>query len=175
MPDLTLHLHGRWRPPLTSAGTRRPPAECGPHRVPCDMRPQERGVHLVVLDQGIDTSTATARVFFQIPGVIAEFEHALTSERMVDDGRPNDRAGAGSCRRAEARAHPQPGRHRPGHVRRSRARMADAVTPWYLPTSHNPPTRSRNWTHGLRTHPRRYSRHLTSCAPRSTPADRTDT
>lgn len=45
---------------------------------------QERGVDLVVLDQGIDTSTATGRMFFQILGSIAEFEHALMSERTMD-------------------------------------------------------------------------------------------
>ena len=45
---------------------------------------QERGVDLVVLDQGIDTSTAVGRMFFQILGAIAEFEHALMSERTRD-------------------------------------------------------------------------------------------
>lgn len=45
---------------------------------------QSRGVDLVVLDQGIDTSTAIGRLFFQIIGAIAEFEHALMSERTVD-------------------------------------------------------------------------------------------
>ncbi len=45
---------------------------------------QERGVDLVVLDQGIDTSTAIGRMFFQIIGSIAEFEHALMSERTRD-------------------------------------------------------------------------------------------
>ena len=39
---------------------------------------------LVVLDQGIDTSTAVGRMFFQILGAIAEFEHALMSERTLD-------------------------------------------------------------------------------------------
>jgi DNA invertase Pin-like site-specific DNA recombinase len=39
---------------------------------------------LVVLDQGIDTSTAVGRMFFQILGAIAEFEHALMSERTMD-------------------------------------------------------------------------------------------
>ena len=34
---------------------------------------QARGVDLVVLDQGIDTSTAVGRMFFQILGAIAEF------------------------------------------------------------------------------------------------------
>ncbi|MCX4096271.1 recombinase family protein [Nocardia sp. alder85J] len=38
----------------------------------------------VVLDQGIDTSTAMGRMFFQILGSIAEFEHALVSERTRD-------------------------------------------------------------------------------------------
>jgi DNA invertase Pin-like site-specific DNA recombinase len=42
---------------------------------------QARGVDLVVLDQGIDTSTAAGRLFFSIIGAIAEFEHALMSER----------------------------------------------------------------------------------------------
>lgn len=42
------------------------------------------GVDLVVLDQGIDTSTAVGRMFFQILGAIAEFEHALMSERTID-------------------------------------------------------------------------------------------
>lgn len=45
---------------------------------------QARGVDLVVLDQGIDTSTAVGRMFFQILGAIAEFEHALMSERTSD-------------------------------------------------------------------------------------------
>ncbi len=45
---------------------------------------QARGVDLVVLDQGVDTSTPTGRMFFQILGAIAEFEHALMSERTRD-------------------------------------------------------------------------------------------
>jgi DNA invertase Pin-like site-specific DNA recombinase len=45
---------------------------------------QGREVDLVVLDQGIDTSTAIGRMFFQILGSIAEFEHALMSERTMD-------------------------------------------------------------------------------------------
>lgn len=45
---------------------------------------QERGVDLVVLDQGIDTSTPAGRLFFSIIGAIAEFEHALMSERTRD-------------------------------------------------------------------------------------------
>jgi DNA invertase Pin-like site-specific DNA recombinase len=45
---------------------------------------QGRDVDLKVLDQGIDTSTAVGRMFFQILGAIAEFEHALMSERTMD-------------------------------------------------------------------------------------------
>jgi DNA invertase Pin-like site-specific DNA recombinase len=45
---------------------------------------QALGVDLVVLDQGIDTSTAIGRMFFQILDAIAEFEHALMSERTID-------------------------------------------------------------------------------------------
>jgi DNA invertase Pin-like site-specific DNA recombinase len=45
---------------------------------------QAHGVDLVVLDQGIDTSTAIGRMFFHILGAIAEFEHALMSERTKD-------------------------------------------------------------------------------------------
>jgi len=43
-----------------------------------------RGIGLVVLDQGIDTSTPAGRMFFQIIGAIAEFEHALMAERTRD-------------------------------------------------------------------------------------------
>ena len=42
------------------------------------------GVHLVVLEQGLDTSTAAGRMFFHILGAIAEFEHALMAERTRD-------------------------------------------------------------------------------------------
>jgi DNA invertase Pin-like site-specific DNA recombinase len=45
---------------------------------------QARKVDLVVLDQGIDTSTAVGKLFFSIMGAIAEFEHALMSERTRD-------------------------------------------------------------------------------------------
>ena len=38
----------------------------------------------MVLDQGVDSSTAVGRMFFQILGAIAEFEHALMSERTRD-------------------------------------------------------------------------------------------
>ena len=54
------------------------------HLIELSKRLRGRGVDLVVLDQGIDTSTAMGRMFFQILGAIAEFEHALMSERTVD-------------------------------------------------------------------------------------------
>lgn len=45
---------------------------------------QARAISLVILDQGIDTSTPVGRMFFQILGAIAEFEGALASERTRD-------------------------------------------------------------------------------------------
>ena len=54
------------------------------HLIEVSKQLQDRGVDLVVLDQGIDTSTAVGRLFFQIIGAIAEFEHALMSERTMD-------------------------------------------------------------------------------------------
>jgi hypothetical protein len=54
------------------------------HLIDLAKLPQSREVDLVVLDQGIDTSTAVGRLFFQIIGAIAEFEHSLMSERTMD-------------------------------------------------------------------------------------------
>ena len=54
------------------------------HLIKLSSELQERGVDLVVLDQGIDTSTAVGRLFFSVVGAIAEFEHALMSERTRD-------------------------------------------------------------------------------------------
>ena len=54
------------------------------HLIELSKRLQGAGVDLVVLDQGIDTSTAIGRMFFQILGAVAEFEHALMSERTLD-------------------------------------------------------------------------------------------
>ena len=54
------------------------------HLIELSNELQRRQVDLVVLDQGIDTSTAVGRMFFQILGAIAEFEHALMSERTRD-------------------------------------------------------------------------------------------
>jgi DNA invertase Pin-like site-specific DNA recombinase len=47
-------------------------------------RLNKQGVALVVLDQGIDTSTPVGRMFFHILGAIAEFEHALMVERTKE-------------------------------------------------------------------------------------------
>jgi DNA invertase Pin-like site-specific DNA recombinase len=49
------------------------------HLIELSKQLQARSVDLVVLDQGIDTSSAVGRMFFQILGSIAEFEHALMS------------------------------------------------------------------------------------------------
>ena len=54
------------------------------HLIALSKELQARDVNLVVLDQGIDTATAVGRMFFQILGAIAEFEHALMSERTSD-------------------------------------------------------------------------------------------
>lgn len=54
------------------------------HLIALSNNLQAKGVDLVVLDQGIDTSSALGRMFFQILGAIAEFEHALMSERTRD-------------------------------------------------------------------------------------------
>lgn len=54
------------------------------HLIELSNELQRRQVDLIVLDQGIDTSTAVGRMFFQILGAIAEFEHALMSERTRD-------------------------------------------------------------------------------------------
>jgi len=43
-----------------------------------------REIDLVVLDQGVDTSTAVGRMFFGILGAISEFEHALLAERTAE-------------------------------------------------------------------------------------------
>lgn len=42
------------------------------------------GITLIVLDQGIDTSTPAGVLFFTILGAIAEFEHSMMVERTHD-------------------------------------------------------------------------------------------
>jgi DNA invertase Pin-like site-specific DNA recombinase len=44
----------------------------------------QRGIHLQVLQQGIDTSTPTGRLMLQLLGAIAEFERDLGSERLAE-------------------------------------------------------------------------------------------
>ena len=44
---------------------------------------QERGASLRILDQNIDTSTASGRAFLQMLGVFAEFETNLRKERQM--------------------------------------------------------------------------------------------
>jgi DNA invertase Pin-like site-specific DNA recombinase len=92
------------------------------HLIALSTQLQTRGVDLVVLDQGIDTSTAVGRMFFQILGAIAEFEHALMSERTRDGLDAAQRARA--HRRSETQAHAAPSQDRPGDVRRTRRRRA---------------------------------------------------
>lgn len=44
----------------------------------------DRGIDLIVLDQGVDTSTPAGRLFFHLLAAIAEFERELLSERTRD-------------------------------------------------------------------------------------------
>ncbi|MGH3411152.1 MAG: recombinase family protein [Streptosporangiaceae bacterium] len=43
-----------------------------------------RGVDVVVIDQGIDTTTAAGKLLFHVLGAVAEFEQDLISERTKD-------------------------------------------------------------------------------------------
>ena len=45
---------------------------------------ERKQVHLQVLDQNIDTSTATGRLLFNMLGAIAQFETELRAERQLD-------------------------------------------------------------------------------------------
>ncbi|CAK6692735.1 recombinase family protein [Synechococcus sp. CBW1107] len=45
---------------------------------------EARGVHLHVLEQGINTSTSTGRLMLQLLGAIAEFERDLGAERLAE-------------------------------------------------------------------------------------------
>jgi DNA invertase Pin-like site-specific DNA recombinase len=51
------------------------------------------GVGLVVLDQGIDTTTPTGRLLFHVLGAIAEFERDLIRERVAAGMRAAKRRG----------------------------------------------------------------------------------
>lgn len=45
---------------------------------------EKKGVNLQVLDQNIDTSDATGRLFFNMLGAIAQFETEIRAERQMD-------------------------------------------------------------------------------------------
>lgn len=45
---------------------------------------QTTGVHLVTLEQPVDTSTVTGKMFFNLLGVFAEFETSLRRERQLE-------------------------------------------------------------------------------------------
>jgi len=45
---------------------------------------QSKGVNLCVLDQNIDTASATGRLLFNMLGAIAQFETELRAERQMD-------------------------------------------------------------------------------------------
>ena len=59
-----------------------------------------RGVHFRSLTEGIDTSTALGRMFYQLAGAFAEYERTLISERTRR--RPADRSAADTHRRTES-------------------------------------------------------------------------
>ena len=73
------------------------------HLIELSHQLQTAGVDLVVLDQGIDTSTAVGRMFFQILGAIAEFEHALMSNAPATDSPPLAHADARGVRSPSSR------------------------------------------------------------------------
>ena len=88
------------------------------HLIQLSRELERSGVDLVVLDQGIDTSTAVGRMFFHILGAIAEFEHALMSERTLD-GLAAARA-RGNTGGQKPKLTPRQAPHRPADVRRDR-------------------------------------------------------
>jgi DNA invertase Pin-like site-specific DNA recombinase len=45
---------------------------------------EQRGIHLLVLDQQIDTSTPSGELHFHMLGAIAQFEHRLRAERQME-------------------------------------------------------------------------------------------
>jgi DNA invertase Pin-like site-specific DNA recombinase len=107
---------------------------------------QARGVDLVVLDQGIDTSTAVGRMFFHILGAIAEFEHALISERTMDGlAAARARGRTGGQKPKLTRARPAS----PSSCMTRAVRTASAATPWRrsLPSSASPAPPSTGTSH----------------------------
>lgn len=45
---------------------------------------ERKGVHLQVIDQSLDTSTATGRLMFNMLGAIAQFETEIRAERQME-------------------------------------------------------------------------------------------
>ncbi|WP_343221707.1 recombinase family protein [Polymorphospora rubra] len=127
------------------------------HLIELSVRLQERGVDLVVLDQKIDTSTAMGRMFFQILGSIAEFEHALMSERTLDGL---------AAARARGRTGGQKPKRTPRQARsRSRClRKPDPTDAVCIPSPRSPPSSASPGLPSTGTPP--------ACLPRrSLPAD----
>lgn|GEM_PF-3412457 len=85
----------------------------------------------MVIDQWIDTSTSAGRIFFQILGSIAEFEHALMAER-TRDGLARGRAGG---------QRPKLSPVRPGSPRRCTKRMAPMGGGLWVGAKQGPSTR----------------------------------
>ena len=54
------------------------------HLVDVGLSLRDRGIDLVVIQQGIDTTTAAGRLMFHVLAAIAEFEADLISERTRD-------------------------------------------------------------------------------------------
>jgi DNA invertase Pin-like site-specific DNA recombinase len=77
---------------------------------------EQRGVALRVTEQGIDTSTPTGRLMFQMLGAIAQFERDLGAERLAESIR-HRRANGGDLggRRPSWNA----AQHRRGHELRA--------------------------------------------------------
>ena len=96
------------------------------HLIQLSRELERRGVDLVVLDQGIDTSTALGRMFFHILGAIAEFEHALMSERTRDGRPPPAPAAAPAARNPNSAPARWPW---PGRCTTNATATAGAVTP----------------------------------------------
>ncbi|WP_406266028.1 recombinase family protein [Nocardia sp. NBC_00881] len=81
---------------------------------------RDRGVDLVVLDQGIDTSTAVGRMFFQILGAIAEFERTRDG---LAAARARGRTGGQKPKLGPARS------NLPGRFTTNSTNTASAATP----------------------------------------------
>jgi hypothetical protein len=96
------------------------------HLIVLSKELHDRGVDLVVLDQGIDTSTAIGRMFFQILGAIAEFEHSLMSKERSTGWRPPAPAAVPAAKNRSS----APARSRwPGRCTTRSAQTANAATP----------------------------------------------